>query len=514
MFLKKPLFSVFIFMALFLSSVPVLAAGDLKGDQFEIKRDGLYYVASQASKKIELPGRPVAVHVCEDTLYVALGEEGMAVVTQDPSGQFVVSKIVDISHGRVTGFMVTDDTVWMQVDSTTAVKISKQRSGLKKEADNPVIITKPLPNEQTVQKQVTSETPVDAPISLDEPIRILEFSPGIVKLNIGSRQGLKTGDKLQVVRLTQIEKGKKTAFEGEVLVAVLVVEALNTDNSLARIWRGDRLLKTDTIEPIEDNNQPSLIYPRHLTHLLEIEGVVRPIIKIGGNGFGALCNLSLSWWGKNYFFNLRMHPLGFGKSEGSSVVINSLLLEGGYNSRAFAVGMGIGMASTNGDVDAMLDGFVGASSDVSASADDDNEPQWQQSTKHAFSLSQAIRLGAKDGLNFTVQNLLIYHNSTDDDDSGFIYAGTNGKFKWPLAQKVDMFMEGGGGVMGYFYATLGVFTWLRGNGDGGSIGLLASAGAAGIWGSRWREDYGDDEVFIAGPMISLGIRARLGFLKQ
>ncbi len=73
--------------------------------------------------------------------------------------------------------------------------------------------------------------------------------------------------------------------------------------------------------------------------------------------------------------------------------------------------------------------------------------------------------------------------------------------------------------MGYSYGAIGAFTWVRGNGDAGSVGLSVSAGGAAVWGNRERVydegtqyEYVDtDRVILAGPMMSFGLTYRFGF---
>jgi hypothetical protein len=77
----------------------------------------------------------------------------------------------------------------------------------------------------------------------------------------------------------------------------------------------------------------------------------------------------------------------------------------------------------------------------------------------------------------------------------------------------DLFLEGGGGLMGYAFGAFGLFTWLVGNGDDRSFGISASAGGATVWGSKevsqGTRTY-DERVSITGPMVSLGLTYRKG----
>ena len=78
--------------------------------------------------------------------------------------------------------------------------------------------------------------------------------------------------------------------------------------------------------------------------------------------------------------------------------------------------------------------------------------------------------------------------------------------------------------MGYWYAGVGVSTWIVGNGSPGSWKLSVSAGAAGIFGSKrttatypaqngypaYSYSY-NQSIDVAGPMVSFGLTRRFSF---
>ncbi len=488
---------------------------------YEIEGGALVMIRGDIREQVALPAKPVAFEVAEQKIYVALGEHGMAVIETDEAGMPMLSRHVPVSHGQVTGFIEVRGELWMLVDSTTAVRIAED-AVITQRSQAPVVpLASPVPGKATAAEAggavEAAATPSEqkSTAKIDRPIEIIDQYPGKVKLDVGTRDGVEVGDMFTVSRTEQVDRTGDEAFEGEVLVAALQVVAVNDDSALARIWRGDRVSNDDVVAAAKEDFKPSKVYPRKLNKVAEVQAAFRPIINVGTDkGFGALCDLGLTWWGNYYFISVRMQPLGFGWVENGKVVINSLLAEAGYDGRAFGVGMGLGMASVSGDMDQML-GYDGAMSSVEDSERTvERNAKWEQRTQHGFALSQIVRLGARDGLNFRVSNILIYHtDSEDEEESGFIWGGINGRFSWPLALRTDMFLEGGGGPMGYSYGAIGVFVWVRGNGDAGSVGISASAGGAGLWGERKKDngDYVDTErLFIIGPMFSLGFNIRFG----
>jgi hypothetical protein len=359
-------------------------------------------------------------------------------------------------------------------------------------------------------------------LAIDRPIRILAIYPGEVKLDVGTDQGVKAGDRFAVFRRRAIGTESGEEFEGQTLVALLEVSAVSAKSAFAQLWKGDRVQPDDEVRPAEPENESSHVYPRRLEHVGEIALMLRPLLAVGSTGgFGGLADLTAAYFTNYMFFDIRMQPLGFGWTEDGNIVSASFMAEVGYDGRAFALGIGAGASAVNGDIDEMLWSTGGMAKEDAGGAE--QEVEWSQRTRAAFTLSQQVRLGARDGLNLTVYNLLMYHKDRDnngEDESGFIYSGTAGKITVPLAARTYLFLEGGGGVMGYGFGDVGVFTWVRGSGDAGSVGISALAGGAGVWGVRQRtftdqatgEEYTDTEtITIAGPMVGVGLTYRFGF---
>ena len=491
---------------------------------FVVESGVLYRVNGAARVAVALPGAVLALHVAGDRAYVALGELGAAVVranSADGKETVAVEKVIPVSHGQVTGFMVEGDSVWMQVSSTSAIRLHGE-SGT---APVTPVVALPTVEQPSTQPTEGSEEPALVPVLAPElsRIAIVKVFDGQVLLNRGKDAGLRAGDRFKVIRKEQLSD-EGGSFDGEREVAVLVVESLNADSARARVWRGDRVAMGDQVEAADRNTDPSLMYPRQLYGFLEAEIHLRPLLNVGEAGAGVLVEDHLTYYAEHYYLGLRNDPFGIGFSEGGTAFTQTTFGEGGYNSRPFAIGLAVGFTSVYGDLQEMFD--ITSSSDEGAASAPwmPGEPElgpWTQDMQHAFALGQRVRLGAMDGLNLLVSNTLLFFpgggETADDEasDGGFIWGGTNAKLTIPLAQRADLFIEGGGGVMGYAYGAVGVFTWLNGNGGPGSLGLLASAGGAGVWGARTQENLryqykNTEDIVVAGPMVSLGLRYRAG----
>jgi len=486
---------------------------------FVVEAGVLYRVSASARVAVALPGPARAVQVAGDRAYVALGELGAAVVRvsrTDNQEQVVVEKLIPVSHGEVTGFMVEGDSLWMQLSSTSAIRLS----GATSTAPLTPVVALPEPSATPTPTPTTPTPALEAELA---GIAITKVWNGQVLLNRGKSAGLHAGDRFKVIRNEQLSD-EGGSFDGEQEVGVVVVESLNADSARARVWRGDRVVMGDQVEPADRNTDPSLMYPRQLYGFIEAELHIRPLLNVGAAGAGVLMDDHLTYYAEHFYAGLRNEPLGLGLSQGGTAFTQSTFAEGGYNSRPFAIGLALGFTSVYGDLQEMFD--ITSSDDAAGNAAPWQEGQpeyepWSQDMQHAFALGQRVRLGAMDGLSLAVANTLLYfpgggeNASGDESEGGFIWGGTNAKLTIPLAQRADLFIEGGGGVMGYAYGAVGVFTWLNGNGGPGSLGLMASAGGAGVWGARTRENLRfqykeSDEIVVSGPMVSLGLRYRFG----
>ncbi|HEX7480463.1 MAG TPA: hypothetical protein VF331_21870 [Polyangiales bacterium] len=489
---------------------------------FALASGVLYRLDGAARVAVDLPGPALGLRVVGERAFVALGPLGAAVVrvqAVDGEQKAVVEKIVPVSHGEVTGFMVDGDAVWMQLSSVSAIRLS----GGSVAAPITPAVGIPTAQDPFTAPSASGAAPTQASSARAYAgLEILKVFDGQVLLNQGKSAGLRVGDRFKVVRGEQlVDRGG--SFDGEHEVAVLVINSLSHDSSRASIWRGDDVAIGDHVEAADRNTDPSLLYPRQLHGFIEAELHLRPLLNIGSAGFGVLMDDHLTYYGEDFYLGLRNEPFGFGRTQGSSAFTQTSSAEGGYNSRPFAIGLAVGFTSVYGDLQEMFN-FTASSAKSAAAhgAWQDGQPEtghWSQDMQHAFALGQRVRLGTLDGLNLTVANTLLFFpgGSANADGSqskgGFIWGGTDAKLSIPLAQRADLFLEGGGGVMGYAYGAVGVFGWLRGNGGPGSFGLMASAGGARVWGTRTRPnlryDYVEtDDIVVAGPMVSLGLRYR------
>ena len=216
---------------------------------------------------------------------------------------------------------------------------------------------------------------------LDRPIRILAVYPGEVKLDVGSAEGVKAGNRFAVFRSTTVETGGDEQFEAEELVAVIEVVAVAEQHSVAELWKGDRVYETDVVRTAGRDVESNHVYPRRLSHVGEISLVLRPLLAVGvTSGFGGLADLTVAYFAKRMFVDVRMQPLGFGWTEDGNIVSASFMAEGGYDGRAFALGLGVGASAVNGDIDEMLERSSIAGVGAAEDGVGDEPLNWEQAS--------------------------------------------------------------------------------------------------------------------------------------
>jgi hypothetical protein len=501
------------------STDPPLAKEE-RASEYVIENGTLVLLRDATRTVLPLGGPVLAIEQQGSRLYVARGLQGVAVYDiSEPAAPRLLQEHATVG-GSATEFRRIDGQLWVIVVSRGAFPLEESGTAVAL----PPAATLGVPAD-TAATAGTAAKASGAAADGDEvrvalgSVALRKVSPGTVELRAGSAQGVRVGDRFAVFRGKTIDHEGGAGFEGEEIVAYTEVVAVKDGSALAELSRSAVVLAGDKARRLHAEQGESNLLPLRVVHVGEVSAVLRPLVNVGSPlGLGMLAELSASYWGNAYFTGVRVQPLGLGWTDQGNIVSTTALLEAGYDGRAFAVGVGAGMSWVNGNIDHMLSSFSGTSADEGVAAPPVREER--QVTHSAFSLSQQARLGGRDGLNLWINNLLLLHDPAGDDPSGFIYGGTMARLTVPVDRRSDVFVEGAGGVMGYWLAGAGVATWIVGNGSPGSLRLSISAGAAGIWGSREiTETYTDpsgnpysstysDDLDVAGPMVSLGLTRR------
>lgn len=461
------------------------------------------------SMVLPLPQVARAVYQRGNLLYVAAGSSGVFVF-QLMDSDVVQLRTVPTPSGNAVGFFVSGDRIWVETHLTSATVLEDtDATGAAMVSLTDATVPAPAVKSEKAKGALAGTPEKTHPLlARDTPVTVDDTFPGEVKLNVGTNDGVQLKDRFEIYRDVSV-KGGGEVFTGKELVAMVEITAVNETSAIGKLPRGDRAKVGDEAAFVKKRISRRNSFPEKLTHIGNVGFTARPILNLAGNsGGGALVDLDVSYYGKHTFAGFRVKPLAIGGTNEGSIFNSMALVEGGYDGRAFAVGLGVGAGITNGRMNATInDDWWGDS------ATDDNVNSG--AAKHAaFALSQFIRLGPMDGLNLTISNAFLFAtiSQVGSEDEGFAYGSTSAQLNIPLGYRVNMFLGGGGGRLGHAYGEIGVLAWLRGNGDAGSVSVSGAVGGAGAWvtGKKLDSDRYAEETFMAGPMVSFGLNYRFG----
>jgi hypothetical protein len=446
-------------------------AGADSADETDYVIEGGAVIAVQGNTrtKLALVETALAVEKEGTRLYVAAGLDGVLIFdVSSPLEPRLVERARPPS-GSAVGFHRADGQIWVVLLSRSAVPVREiQNSGA-------------TPVAATAQRSDRSPPSVGKGTQ-GAQVAVLRATPGQIELAGGAENGVHVGDRFAVYRRSQVSGEGGDSFEGEELVTTAEVVAVTDESALAEIGRSAIVLRSDYAVRARKDQEDDDSFPPYVTQVGEASFVIRPLINAEAPlGVGVLADLEGTYWGSSWFAGLRIQPLALGIADAGTVVSSAVLLEGGFDSHAFAVGVGAGVSYVNGDVGYLL------SPSPSVALDGVSGMRAQQAelpeNHSAPTLSQVARLGSRDGLCLWLHNMLILHENASGQ-SGFVYGGTTARLNIPTGRRTDILAEGGGGVLGYWFAGVGIATWIFGNGSPGSWRISVSAGAAGIEGSK------------------------------
>lgn len=371
-----------------------------------------------------------------------------------------------------------------------------------------------LPVERLATTVLTpaGSTPVaDAAVVLPPAGAVTRVEPGAVvvdrSLPVGTEVRFFGARALSEVAL---DGAGRTTRSVEQLVGTGRVHVQEADRSLVDLGRGARVAVGDRVE-VEPDAYTYPVAPARLGGIGEAGVVLRPLLGLETVGVGFLNEAWASWaFTSPWYVQARVSPLGLGFSTDGNPLSIAGYATGGYDSRYFSVGLGAGWSMLNGSA---VNGGA-ALDDGGVSAD-------FRDVKGAFAVVQEARLGARDGLSVGVRNTFLlvpqytyvydttssgYGETTPtvtEDGQAFTYGGLAMNVQVPTGDRTDLFADWTFGEAGALWVEGGVSTWLRGNGDRGSVAVSVAAGYGEI------DAYVDERyTSLYGPMVSVGGRYR------
>ena len=394
-----------------------------------------------------------------DYLYAALAAGGI--------------DIVDATNPREPSVFGPFDPTFvaahLEIDGEVLVASTAARAFRRYDLSNPMQLVAATSGTQAAPVESTARGEVKA------------VRDGVVIIQGGTQQGFELGQDVAIFSTRKLsakeafakEAGMTTAGE---ITAVVRLERVEASESLATLGRGDSADPGDTVWATREPPSASVAAPHWIPFNWRMGTMLRPYLGFNGGGthpVGLLADVYLDYYVKEVPLRLEVGLLPFGLVAGSTFQHNPLILDGtlAFYSPYLEVGLG-------GGVSVVATG---------------SQPLTPCCNTVVGTFDQSARFGALDGFNFT------WHSAIGWAPSGFEVAMASGAINIPLATRLTLYFDGGGGE-GFAYTDLGLRTYVGGLGGPGTVILTGGIGFASI---------SDDNETVQGPSLLLGLELRL-----
>jgi hypothetical protein len=288
---------------------------------------------------------------------------------------------------------------------------------------------------------------------------VLEVNGIEVVVSLGSEHGLEED--------ATVALGEPPAGTHGKAPVVGIVTEVSPGRAVVKVGLGEQVKVGDPVRLTKRDVTGSMVAPPRFGEVWSVTAGLRIVPIFSAGGLGVLLNVGVAWRPKTPFaLQLNVFPLA-----------------------AVASSNGVG-GNFGGSFEALVDSqyfAVGLGPSVEQVAIYDSAPPWSYRTGFAFGLTQVMRVGALDGLNFSVRNHLAFN--------GYLqWSGLEGAAQIPLARTWWLVARGGFGSS-FYWGEAGVRIAIKGTGGAGTWFLTPTVGFAGIYMS-------------AGPSVGAGVEYR------
>jgi hypothetical protein len=425
-----------------------------------------------------------AVEALGDRWIVACGESGLWFVRRNSAGVIELVRVDDLG-GTVVRFFRRDGRVWAEVmrrEARDVAAVDENAShasfpGADEEVRPPAAVVKRAP---APAQDASSKNVLTARATVPEG-RVTEVMLGEVAIDLGSEDGLRYGDRIELSVTTDLKVGDERALSRRV-VAVGVVRAVSDRFARVRLGTDERVPVGAVARPVSAPPSASRSAPPRLGQLWHAGFMARPFIALEDLGGGFLLDGTVG-----YRFESPLHleaslsPIGWGTGRNKPAVTPmSGYLKASYDVDLFEIGFGLG-------------------------AETIHDTPFPATSGSGVLFVQQLRIGSSDGLNLDSSSHIVLFRSQ------FRFSGFVGRAQIPVGQAYWLLFAGGGGDSGYGYGELGVKALLRGNGDRGSFFFSGTVGGAGVFENIVTTCHGEGSEFtcgqrvkVVGPMVGVG----------
>jgi hypothetical protein len=337
---------------------------------------------------------------------------------------------------------------------------------------------------------VGAKAPVIAETKEEPPAEgtVVAAKDGVVVIQGGTKDGFALGRNVAIYSHTRISEKDKLAREAGMktpglLVAVVRLERVEEDRSLAAYGRGDDPKPGDRVVVTDESTTASLSGPRTIPFEWRLGLAIRPFLGVGTTGypFGMLTDVSVGYYLQDLPFRVEVGLVPIGFVVGGDVPYNPINFEAtvAFYSQFFEVGLGGGFASS----------IVPAS------------PLGPQALVTEGTIDQSLRIGALDGVNFT------WNSAIGFGTNSFELSSLRMQLNFPVATRLTLGFEGGAGPA-YAYGDVVLRTYLGGMGGPGTFILSGGIGGAGAIDTT-NSGMFSSTTSAAGPSLVLELEVRL-----
>lgn len=309
-----------------------------------------------------------------------------------------------------------------------------------------------------------------------------------VTVSLGKAQGLKLGDRVAIytTKAVPLDEGLQNESTREEIVLVGTVTAISDSRARVAAGFGEMAEPGMRARVTSQARTVSRLAPERIGDQLVLEGSVRPFLPIDNLAFAMQGDLAATYLpAMDAYAKVELKPLGLFLGSDNTAGYAGAYASAGYDQTYFSLGLGVGMLYSQRlleDYDSYYD-----------------ESPARTEGQTLFSVLQSVRLGARDGLHFSVSTAL----AIQDDRWTFGWIECQGQL--PVGSRSWVVVHGSGSPEpGYFYTEFGFRRMVRGNGGPGSLFLRPSAGVAGMENNKALYD-----SLSMGPMIALHVEGRL-----
>jgi len=408
--------------------------------------------------------------------FVACGESGLWVVQANADGGFTLLGVEDMG-GPVAGLFTRGGRVWAEIHRVEARPVSQPTGAT---VAVPVNGSAPPAPQGAVVPAVPAV--VEAPPGREGEVTSAEL--GEVVINLGSDDGLKHGDRVELSVATKEKVGGEIATRRQTL-AIGVVTTVSERFARVKLGLNEQVPIGASARSVTKGPSESRTAPPRAAGLYEVGLKVRPFAALDGLGAGVLTQ---GWVGYRFkselYVSAEIHPFAYGDGEGTDAVVPvSGTLNAAYDRDIFSIGLGFG-----GQTVKATDFRVEPGSGIL--------------------IAQFLRLGARDGLHLSLRSDIVLFHSV------FEFSGLVGAAQLPVGSGTWLVAEGGGGNAGFGYGELGVRALFRGNGGPGSLFFSVVVGGVTVFQQQQTLCGGDfvfqcaESVSYSGPMLGVGVEWR------